>query len=198
MSQDNGYEISPLNPVWIKKDIPEEFIDEDFLSLILFYVINTPCVSLSSSGIPLSAYGWDKNIWKKANLKTCLFEIASLERNKTFSVAKKTNEMKEACKKVQLLKGFHKNHDVERITFYKCQDNEFLSIFYHIRNAFAHGRFTLYLNINQEVVFVLEDGVKNHRDFQVRSRMVLKKSTLIKWMEILKSGNLPDNTEKQD
>ena len=126
MSQDNGYELSPLNPGWIKKEIPEEFVDEDFLSLIVFYVINTPCISLSSSGISLSSYGWDKDIWKKSDLKDYLFKIASLERNKTFGVAKKTNEMKEACKKVQLLKGFHKNHDVERIALYKCQQNEFL------------------------------------------------------------------------
>ena len=196
MSQDNGYEISSLNPGWIKKEIPKEFIDEDFLSLIVFYVINTPCISLSSSGISLSSYGWDKDIWKKSDLKACLFEIASLERNKTFSVAKKTSEMKEACKKVQLLKGLQKNRDVERIAFYKCQQNEFLSILYHIRNAFAHGRFSLYLTTKQEVVFVLEDGVKKNGEFQVRSRMVLKKSTLLKWMEILQSGKLPEIHDK--
>ena len=195
MSKDNGYEISSLNPGWIKKEIPKEFIDEDFMSLIVFYVINTLCTSLSSSGISLSSYGWDKNLWKTSDLKSSLFEIASLERNKTFSVAKKTNEMKETCKKVQLLKGFHKNHAVERIAFYKCQDNEFLSVFYHIRNAFAHGRFMMYPTDNHDIVFILEDGVKKYGEFQVRSRMVLKKSTLIKWMEILKSGKLPDKLD---
>ena len=38
------------------------------------------------------------------------------------------------------------------------------------------------------IMFVLEDGVKKSGEFQVRSRMVLKKSTLIKWMQVLKSG----------
>ena len=38
----------------------------------------------------------------------------------------------------------------------------------------------------------LEDGVKKNGEFQVRSRMVLKKSTLIKWMQILKSGKYPN------
>lgn len=68
-----------------------------------------------------------------------------------------------------------------------------MSICYHIRNAFAHGRLAMYDYKNcEDIVFVLEDGVKKNGEFQVRSRMVLKKSTLIKWMQILKSGTYPE------
>ena len=75
----------------------------------------------------------------------------------------------------------------------KGRYNEFLSICYHIRNAFAHGRLAMYGYKNgSDIVFALEDGVKKKGKFEVRSRMILKKSTLKKWMEILKSGRYPD------
>ncbi len=36
-----------------------------------------------------------------------------------------------------------------------------------------------------EIVFVLEDGMKCNGEFQVRSRMILKKSTLLSWIDII-------------
>lgn len=99
--------------------------------------------------------------------------------------------MKEVCRKASLSKGFHKNRKYELIAVYKGRYNEFLCICYHIRNAFAHGRLTMYgCDDSRDVMFVLEDGVKKQNIFQVRSRMVLRKSTLKKWMEIIKSGQL--------
>ena len=42
----------------------------------------------------------------------------------------------------------------------------------------------------EDIVFVLEDGVKKGDKFQVRSRMVLRKRTLLKWIEIIEKGPL--------
>lgn len=192
MAKENGYEIAPISPGWIKKKVPDSYADDDLKNIILFYVINTPCVDLSSSGINLSEYGWDRNIWKNGKLKKVLFEVAGLERGISFAVAQKSSEMKSVCEKTMLKKNFHKNRDFERIAIYKGRYNEFLSICYHIRNAFAHGRLAMYdFEDGKDVVFVLEDGIKKNAEFQVRSRMVLKKSTLKSWMEILKSGIIP-------
>ena len=189
MAKDNGYEISPMNPGWIKKRVPDKYVDDNLRDLIMFFVINTPCTDLSSSSIDLCDYGWSKDIWKNEKLKKELFQMAGIERGLTFVVAHKTNEMKSVCEKAFLKKNFHKRRDIERIVIFKGRYNEFLSICYHIRNAFAHGRLAMYDYENgKDIVFVLEDGVKKNGEFQVRSRMVLKKSTLIKWMQILKSG----------
>lgn len=189
--QDNGYEIAPLAPGWIKKRVPDSYADDDLKEIVLFYVINTPCTDLSSSSIPLADYGWNKDVWKKGELKKELFRIANLESNISFFVAHKTNEMKEVCRKASLSKGFHKNRKYERIAVYKGRYNEFLCICYHIRNAFAHGRLAMYgCDDNRDIMFVLEDGVKKQNKFQVRSRMILRKSTLKRWMEIIKSGQL--------
>ncbi len=193
MAKDNGYEITSMNPGWIKRRVPDKYIDDDFKDLILFFVINTPCTELSSSSISLSAYGWDEDVWKNEKLKKALFKIAGIERGSTFVVAQKASEMKSICEKASLKKNFTKTRDKERIAIFKGRNNEFLSICYHIRNAFAHGRFAMYDDESRnDVVFVLEDGVKKNGEFQVRSRMILKKSTLVHWMNILKSGKLPD------
>ncbi len=189
---DNGFEIAPISPGWIKKTVPNTYADDVLKELVLFYVINTPCTDLSSSGLSLSHYGWSADVWQKGKLKSVLFKMAELERKKSFYVAQKTNEMKSTCKSADLSKGFHKSREKERIAIYKGRYNEFLSICYHIRNAFAHGRLAMYdFENGKDVVFVLEDGVKKNGEFQVRSRMVLKKSTLKKWMDIIKSGKLP-------
>ncbi len=193
MSRNNGYEIAPLNPGWIKKRVPDSYADDDLRDLIMFYVINTPCTNLSNSGISLSEYGWHKNVWKKETLKNALFAIPGLERGSSFVVAKTADEMKAACEKASLKKNFHKDRSRERIAIFKGHYNEFLSICYHIRNAFAHGRLAMYdYGDGKDITFVLEDGVKKNGEFQVRSRMILNKSTLLKWMYILKSGTLSE------
>lgn len=195
MANDNGYEITSMNPGWIKKRVPDEYADDNLKKLIIFFVINTPCTNLSSSSIDLCMYGWGKDVWQNGKLKKTLFQVAGIERGSTFIVAKKTNDMKSACEKASLKKNFHKNRDKERIAIYKGQYNEVLSICYHIRNAFAHGRLVMYdFENGNDIVFVLEDGVKKNGKFQVRSRMVLKKSTLIQWMNILK---LEKNTDEK-
>ena len=172
MANNNGYVIASLTPGWIKKRVPDNYADDVLKDLIMFYVINTPCDDLSSSGIKLTEYGWGKDVWKNDRLKNYLFSIAGLERNSSFAVASKTDEMKAIC---------------------EGRYNEFLSICYHIRNAFAHGRLAMYGYKNgSDIVFALEDGVKKKGKFEVRSCMILKKSTLKKWMEILKSGRYPD------
>lgn len=87
MAKENGYEISPMNPGWIKKRDPDSsYADDDLKELILFFVINTPCTDLSSSSIRLSEYGWGKDIWKDEKLKKNLFGIAGIKKDASFSV----------------------------------------------------------------------------------------------------------------
>lgn len=183
---EKGIEISPMNPGWIKRRVPNTYADDDLKRMVLFYVINTPCTILSSSGIPLTEYGWNKDVWKKTrDLAGLLFSVAGLERGKTFFVAKKTDEMKSVCEKANMKKGFHEKREAEKIALYRQPGyNDFMSVLYHIRNAFAHGRLAMYA-ADKDVVFVLEDGLRKNGEFVVRSRMILRKSTLIKWIDIL-------------
>lgn len=187
----NGYLYSSHHPGWVKRNrVPVEFGDDDLKRIILFYVFNTPCEQLSSSSIPLQHYGWSKAVWQNNALKERLFNVAELKRNETFVVAKNVYDMKDACQIAKLADNFQNQRDVERIVIYKPVNySEFMAVFYHIRNALAHGRLAMYKH-GEDIVFVLEDGVKKGDKFQVRSRMVLRKSTLLKWIEIIEKGPL--------
>lgn len=108
MANNNGYVIASLTPGWIKKRVPDNYADDVLKDLIMFYVINTPCDDLSSSGIKLTEYGWGKDVWKNDRLKNYLFSIAGLERNSSFAVASKTDEMKLSVRRHHLKKIFIK------------------------------------------------------------------------------------------
>lgn len=183
----NGVETAPMNPGWIKRKVPDNYADDDLKRIVLFYVINTPCTALSSSGIPLTDYGWSKDVWKKRALSQLLFGVAGLKKDVTFFTANKTNETKSVCEKAKMKKKFHEKRSIEKVFVYRQSGyNDFMSVLYHIRNAFAHGRLAMYESRDDEDIwFVLEDGIKRNGEFLVRSRMILKKSTLLKWIDIL-------------
>ncbi len=197
MSGTNGHEYTSRHPGWLQNEFFDKISDEEFRKLFGFYVINTPIVSRSYRGIYVTTYRWDKGILGKHEFKEFLFKIAGLKRNETFATAETLSMMKSAFEKTDLKKGFNKSRDCERIAIYKAKCNEVTSIFDHIRNAFAHGRFALY-DCGEDDVFVLED-VKPNRDsskeVEVRARMVLKKSTLLKWVDIIEAG--PTSEEYQ-
>lgn len=193
MADSKGFELTDRNPGWVKKDVPKNFADDDLKKLVLFYVIYTPCTDLSSSSISMKRYGWDSdNVWRDQKLKNELFEVAGLVRNDTFISVKTIDMMKEACQKANMTRSFCKNRQKERIVIYKpSKYNEFLAICYHIRNAFAHGRLAVHsIKNSADIMFVLEDGLNYNGKFQVRSRMILKKSTLLRWIEIIDKKKL--------
>lgn len=182
-----GYETAPYSPGWIKRRVPAEYADDALKRIVVFYVINTPCTDLSSSGLSLTEYGWHRDVWRNNLLKTRLFSVANLERGRTFLPVKTADSMKSACDQIGMKKGFQQDRNQEKIVFYKpgryC---EFLAVFYHIRNALAHGRLAMYpIEGQRDIMFALEDGVKRNGEFQVRSRMLLKKSTLLTWIDII-------------
>ena len=182
-----GYEVTSISPGWIKRTVPSTYADEGLKRIVLFYVINTPCIDLSSSGLPMSHYKWGKDVWRKSALKDQLFSAGNLERGKNFVSIKKTDEMKSACKSTGMDGKFYKNREKQKIVFYKpSRYNEFLAVFYHIRNALAHGRLAMYpIKDEEDIMFVMEDGIKKNGDFYVRSRMILRKSTLLSWIDII-------------
>lgn len=192
MSENKGLEISPQRPGWVRRNIKDSN-DNEFYRIIQFFLINTPCEDLSTSSISISDYSWGKDVWKKSTLKSQLFAVASLERGITFIVAKTTESMKKACEKADLMNNFHTKRNTERIVIYKpSRYNECMAIFYHIRNSLAHGRFTQYEDKGcSNSTFVFEDGINWRGSFQVRSRMILRKSTLLSWIRIIK--NEPGN-----
>ena len=186
MKKYDGYEYALVNPKWIdKKKKMECYYDDDFFRILLFFVINTPCADVSYRSKDLEQYGWDKNVWKKSHLKNRLLKVTELERGRTFIVADKIDEMKKICEIAGTKNNFYQYWNNEKIVIYNSRKNEFLSVFHHIRNSLAHGRFEIYEDKLGSITYVMEDGVRTKNKFEVRARMILKKQTLINWIDIL-------------
>lgn len=70
-----------------------------------------------------------------------------------------------------------------------------------MRNAFSHGRLNM-VNIDGECVFVIEDISPKCKKGKhlVSARMILKKSTLLKWIDIIERGEteyIPKKKERK-
>ena len=182
---EEGYIREQTSSKWINNKILND-VDDDFKKLFIFYVINTPCKNVSGRGVDLTEYGWDEKILH-SKLNKYLLEVAGLKKGVTFAIENIRN-MRMSCETISLMENFYENRNTERIVMYDKCSNEFLSICYHVRNSFAHGQFEMYED-RDEITFVMEDF--STHDNAVSARMVLKKSTLLKWIEILQSGKFP-------
>lgn len=175
------------DPKWINWIAPASFNDKDLFRIVIFFVFHSPCADLSSMRKTLLEYGWTKP-WKKPYYLNKQLRQASSNYELLFS-AKGYNEMDVALEKADLKDAFPSEFSRERICIYDNQGNQFLSVFYHIRNAFAHCRLNM-VDVGGECVFILEDVQpnKNSNQLKVSARMILRKSTLLKWINLIENG----------
>lgn len=139
-------------------------------------------------------YGW-KTPWKKPyHLNRQLKQLAS--NHELIFSAEKYDEMDSALEKADLKEDFPSDLNRERICIFDSQNNQFMSVFYHLRNAFAHCRLNM-VDSNGECVFIIEDVKANKNDNKVKvsARMILRKSTLLKWIDLIEHG---ERMEKSD
>ena len=176
------------SPNWIKT---REFTKKELevlKDILPFYVVNTLHESYSYRSIPVTNYGWPDNIWNTGALKEQLFHVANLSNDYNLFIAERLEDMSDACNHAHMGDDFYLYRDQERIAIYvNSSTNIVLSIFKHIRNALAHGRFIM-VPMGDDIMFVLESVDNNRQSLVVKARMVLRYSTLIRWMEIIKMG----------
>lgn len=163
--------------------------DDELGALYRFFVVETPCERLSSSAITFESRGWGKKPWKTTGnrLHGRLLTDLGFRTGETLFIGTSVDETKALFKDAMLDERFARNVCQERIAIYDSERNQFLSIMAHIRHAMAHGRFAT-ARRNGEIFFFFESGTKGRSSdaFNVRSRMVLKRSTLLKWIAIIK------------
>ncbi len=178
---------SQRNPQWLERIAPDRFNDVDLFRIVVFFVFHSPCASQSSMSISLSEYGWDKP-WKKPYYLNKQLRQAASNYDLLFS-SKGYNEMETALEKADLKESFPSDFSRERICAVDNQKNQFMSVFYHIRNAFAHGRLNM-VDVDGDCVFILEDVQPNKKEekLKVSARMIIKKSTLLRWIDIIEGG----------
>lgn len=179
--------LTERNPDWIKWIAPERFDDKELFRIVIFFVFHSPCANLSSMGKTLAEYGWSAPWRKPFYLNKQLQQAAS--NYKLIYPASNYDAMDEASEKADLKDNFPSDFLRERICIYDNMHNHFLSVFYHLRNAFAHCRLNM-VDVNGECVFILEDIVpaKSPAQEKVSARMILRKQTLLKWIDIIEGG----------
>ena len=124
------------NASWLQWIVPERFNDSDLFKIVTFFVFHSPCPELSSMGRSLSEYGWTAP-WKKPYYLNRQLRQAATNYNLIYS-ANGYDAMESALEKAWLKDNFPSDYSSERISIYDNQSNQFLSVFYHLRNAFAH------------------------------------------------------------
>lgn len=172
-------------PEWLHWITPEGFDDKELYKIVIFYVFHSPCPQISSMERTLEEYGWNFP-WRKPFYLNRHLRKASTNFNLIYS-ADSYDNLEKALKKANLLDEFPSDLHTERICIYDNKKNQFLSVFYHLRNAFAHCRLNM-VDVDGECVFILEDVVCRNGKNKVSARMILRKSTLLKWIDIIESG----------
>lgn len=173
---------------------PEEFSDKDLFRIVVFFVFHCPCKSLLAMNRTLDEYGWTSP-WKAPYHLNWQLKRAASNYNLIFS-SKNYDAMEEALKKANLYDDFPNDLKNERVCIYDREKNQFMSVFYHLRNAFAHCRLNM-VDVDGECVFVLEDVVPNYKTGKnkLSARMIIKKSTLLKWIDLIEGGEKECSTK---
>lgn len=178
---------SDRKPAWMRWIAPEQFNDYDLFRIVIFFVFHSPCANLSSMGKTLSEYGWSAP-WKSPYYLNKQLRQAASIYDLIYSAQGYENLDKE-LEKADLRDSFPSDLSRERVCIYNKTDNQFISVFWHIRNAIAHCRLNM-VDVDGECVFIFEDVKPNKKSnqLQVSARMILRKSTLLKWIDLIENG----------
>ena len=153
--------------------------NKNFQKILDFYLFSCPTPQKSFRSKTFEQLGW-KGTKQFAQLKTLLISSAS-------------NSLKEnyhPCKKEELEKQFEAATNIHPIDeyciFLKSDEKTVIqSLFSAIRNAFAHGSFSVGTYKKTRVYFFA-----NYHDY-LKAEIVLQEKTLLAWMEIVEKGYTP-------
>lgn len=154
----------------------------EYLKLLDFFIIKNPSIK-DKKPISVKFYNikekWGDDCWKKEDsLKQKLIESFDCFENSI----RKFNSAKDSKQSIKFL-GLDDTKlfdDKVRIAFEDVCNNIFLSIFRHIRNGFAHGRFYCYKFEKTKMIFI-EDVNKDN----VTARITIPISLLLNWIDII-------------
>lgn len=167
-------------PPWMI-DTPIEEYDEDFIKIIDFFQFHAPVPGQSARCKTLTEYGWT-NPWKKPYWLNKQLRQMSSNYDLLFT-AKSLGYMEENLEKAD----FPSDLGRERICVADNKKNQFMSVFYHIRDAFAHGRFYI-TDYEEHKIFVMEDVSPGSGQKTVSARMIIRKDTLLAWIDLIENG----------
>lgn len=169
-------------PAWARELTEEE--ETSIREIYKFFVVNTPCKDISALSIPLTKYGWDDDTPPKDGyLQKRILESAGLDLGTTLFIGTQREDMKELFGTAAMDAAFGDTYDTNRIAILN-DGNLLMALFRNLRNAFAHCRFTL-KKLPEDVLFIMENGAVSGSNCEIKSRMLIKKSTFVEWIHII-------------
>ena len=189
MKLKSGKVTTEYRPPWLEDIAPERFNNEELFRIVTFFVFHSPCNDLSAMSRDLrSFYHWDSP-WRKPQCLRRRLIKESTSDTLLYS-AQSRDDIKQAIDKAGLA-NFPNDIDREAIAIVNNKKNQFISVFAHLRDSFAHGRLNMYdIGEENDFIFAFEDIQKNRKAniYEVTSRMILRKSTLMKWIVLIEKG----------
>lgn len=152
----------------------------NFQKILDFYLFRCPVEGTSFRGVSFSEHGW-RGTKQFAKLKKLLLSASSTDLASNYY----------PCKKEELSGKFDKVSSIspvnEYCVFLKNEENTVMqSLFSAIRNAFAHGSFSVREYTSDggktKVYFIV-----NYKAY-LKAEIVLQESTLLRWMKIVEDG----------
>lgn len=200
MGKDNRYSMKNTklvsrHPQWLDTIVPMEYEDDQLYRILLFFVIHSPCPGQSARSITLDERGWKKKPWYSPKYLKEKIDFAIW--GDQVPCMKQVDSKGDLPKQIQALDlddDFYSHREVQRALFVKSAKDgctsAYMNLFYHLRNAFAHGRLAMF-PAKKDIVFVLEDGKEigaaKDDKFEVSARIVINKSSLLRIIELLEN-----------
>lgn len=164
------------NDVKFKNVIPLH--DKNFQEILRFYLFGCPVAGASCSADTFEQLGWKKESF--STLKSKMLKAASPDLKVNYF----------PCKKEELEKRFQQMEKLatskEFCVFLKHDETRIMdSLYSAIRNALAHGSFTL-KKANKKYIYFFANY-----DVYLKAQIRLHEETLLNWVKIVKNGPYP-------
>ena len=174
---------------WLSNSIRGVTYDKEFLRIISFYVLHSPCRLSSYSSQSLLYLGWKDSVWSSNLFREEFLSLSSIPSNLFQSHEYKSHFLSLWNSSGLNMSFFDENREFA-IFINGGEKNPMLNLFHRIRNAFAHGRFATKI-VNNECYFYMEDvtEIKDLTGLFAVARICVKKQTLLAWIDLLEKKN---------
>lgn len=170
---------------WWDKGTKIPLDDANFQKIIDFYLFNCPVIYRQKKGNVISYKPVSERSktfmdqgWVNYMIPTLLSEMKRASNKLKYHILKKDDKPND------ILDGYIKEDEHNEIVMFSKRDDmgDTYAIFYGIRNAFAHGSFSV-IKCNEEMIYFLQ----SKKEKGIKTIMKLNEKTLLKWIELFNS-----------